>query len=174
MVEKILTVIDWRLQIEGDGSIYLSSADPDSIDVSAIISPEINDVIETNFSRSMDWFDCPNVYRAIYGDYSATARDDDPDSELSTVSRGREIWMVDDSAALMEDESIGEYAQRRLLEEQIRSEHVSYGRRFLPEINQGDRIRINYPELLGDFFVDSQSISLGFNAKVNETVSRYI
>ena len=140
----------------------------------AIISANKNDVIETSFSISRDWFDCPNVFKASYGDFTAIERDDDPASELSTVSRGREIWMVEESVSLEEDESLGEYAKRRLREEQTKSESASYTRRFLPEINQGDMIRINYPELQGDFYVDSQSINLGINAQTNENVYRFI
>ena len=174
MIDKILSIIDWRMQIDGDGSIYLSSADPDSMAPVAVISATENDVIETNFTRSRDWFSCPNVFKAIYGDFTAIERDDDPDSELSTVNRGREVWMVEDSASLEEDESLGEYAKRRLMEEQERSETVSYTRRFMPEINQDDIVRINYPELQGDYYVESQSINLEANAKTSENVYRYI
>lgn len=160
----------WKLQIEGDGSVHIS---PYSRDPVATFS-QTNSVIETSFNITRDWFDCPNVFRAGYGDYTAIARDDDPESELSTESRGREIWMAEESADVMDNESVGDYARRRLKEEQLRSEKISYNRRFLPEVNQGDCIRLSYSELNGDYFVESQSINLGPNATVNETIYRKV
>ena len=176
MVNAILSSIStdandgWKLQIEGDGSIHIS---PYSSKPVATFT-QTDSVIETSFNITRDWFDCPNVFRAEYGDYTAIARDDDPESELSTESRGREIWMVEESADVMDNESVGDYARRRLREEQLRSEKISYNRRFLPEVNQGDCIRLAYPEMSGDYFVESQSITLGVNATVNETIYRKV
>lgn len=159
----------WKLQIGGDGSIYLS---PYSDKPVAIFSYTMDDVIESSFSVDRDWFECPNVFRVIDGDVLAIARDDDENSELSTIARGREIWMSESSAEVADGESVGAYAQRRLLEEQSRSEKYSYPRRYLPYVNQGDLIRIMYPEINGDFYVESQSINLGINAQTNETIYR--
>lgn len=160
----------WRLQIEGDGSIYISKYTSNPVSVFSSNNP----VIETNFTIDRDWFDCPNVFRAGYDTYTAIARDDDPESELSTVSRGREIWMAEESANVMDGESIGAYAERRLREEQSRSEKISYNRRFLPEVNQGDFVRLAYPEINGDYYVESQSINLGVNATVSEVIYKEV
>lgn len=159
--------VGWKLQIGGDGSIYLS---PYSDEPVAIFSPTMDDVIESSFSLNNDWFECPNVFRVVDGDVMAIARDDDEDSPLSTVSRGREIWMSESSADVLENESIGEYANRRLRKEQSKSTTYQYTRRYLPDVNQGDLISINYPEINGDFYVESQSINLGINAQTNESV----
>lgn len=161
----------WKLQIGGDGSIYVS---PYSDEPVAIFSPTMDDVIESSFSVNRDWFDCPNVFRVIDDDVISIARDDDENSELSTVNRGREIWMSESSADVAENESIGAYAKRRLNEEQSRSETYQYARRFLPTVNQGDLVRIMYPEMNGDFYIESQSINLGINAQTNETAYRNI
>ena len=175
MVDAILSAMaydggyGWKLQIEGNGSIYISPYSNSSV---ATFSCDNENVIETSFNIERDWFECPNVFRVRYGNYIAIARDDDPESDLSTLSRGREIWMEEESANLMDNESIGEYAQRRLNETQSKSEKISYTRRFLPEVNQGDLVRISYPEINGDYYVESQSITLGINAKVSETVYR--
>lgn len=161
----------WKLQIDGNGSVHLS---PYSDEPVTIFSPTMDDVIESSFSVDRDWFECPNVFRVVDGDVMAIARDDEEDSELSTVSRGREIWMTESSADVAEGESIGEYAKRRLLEEQSRSEKYSYSRRFLPTVNQGDLVRVMYPEIDGDFYVESQTINLGINVQTNETIYRNV
>lgn len=173
MANAILSAIDWQIQIREDGTIYLSPIpDIGKSGYTSMFSANVNDVIETNFSRERDWFECPNVFQAIYGDYMAVARDDDPNSELSTISRGREIWFSED-ADLTEGESLGEYAKKRLNEEQARSEKISYTRRYIPGIYQGDIIRINYPVLQGDYYVESQSYNLESPVKVSESVFRY-
>lgn len=173
MVYAILGAINWRIQIREDGTIYLSSTpEIGKNNYSGMFSSGANDVLETSFSISRDWFECPNVFQAIYGDYMAIARDDDPNSELSTVSRGREIWMSED-ADLSEGESLGEYARKRLDEEQARSEKISYTRRYIPGIYQGDIVRINYPVLQGDYYVESQSITLWSPVNVSENAFRY-
>lgn len=156
----------WKLQIDGYGNISLS---PFATEPIAIFSPTMEDVIEASFSVNHDWFECPNVIMVTDGDQIAIARDDDETSELSTIARGREIW-ISESADVSDNESIGEYAKRRLLEEQSRSIEIQYARRFVPEVNQGDLIRIDYPQLSGNYYVKSQSINLGINAQTNESV----
>ena len=174
MIDAILNTIDWMLQINGDGSINLLPVPYPETDVPVTILSPSYDVIETRFSTSEDWFDCPNVIRITYGSGVIIARDDDPDSIFSTVNRKREIWMSEESPSLIEGESLSDYAKRRLREEQNRTMSISYTRRYLPEINQGDYIRINYNEINGDFYVDSQSITLGPSAQTNETVYMYV
>ena len=171
MAEKILTAIDWRMVIGGDGGITLCPKATGSV---IVFDPLENDIIEPQIKRSEDWYSCPNVFRAVSGDVSAIARDDSPDSLLSTVTRRREIWMEETSCKLNEDESLAEYAQRRLKEEQKVAVSASYDRRFHPDVNVSDIITLNYPsqKLSGDFLVESQSIELGYGARVSEEVTK--
>lgn len=171
MAEYIVDSIGWRLQISGDGSVLVS---PDPDEPSAIFSPYDYDVIETSFNKSRDWFSCPNVLRVTTGDFSAIVRDDSEDSDLSTVNRGREIWAAEDNVTLSNNESLGKFGLRRLQELQAKTEKVDYKRRFVPEVNQDDMIRINYPDLQGDFYVESQDITLGANANTSEKVYRIL
>lgn len=168
MIEKILDAINWRLQITGEGRIVLS---PKSDEIIEEFSPEDMDIIETSFSVERDWYDCPNVFRATLNEMSAVARDDNPDSPLSTVNRGREIWKQDE-ADLADDETLAEYASRMLREAQDVSESAKYTRRFHPDIDVGDLIRIDYPQLQGIFRVESQSISLTYAGETDEEVKR--
>ena len=169
MIEKILEAIDWIMQIEGDGTIVLS---PHYTEPVTMLSGSINNVVETSFSKDRDWFDCPNCLRVIYGDSSAVAKDEDPESMLSIQNRGREVWSVEENPALAEDELLSEYAHRRLGELQELSETASYTRRYLPGVNVDDVIRLGYSDLNGDFTITSQSITLGKNITTSETVKR--
>lgn len=166
MIEKILNAINWQMQISGDGTIVLS---PVSVDPVAEFSPLALDIVETSLSVERDWFECPNVFRATLNEMSAVARDDDPDSPLSTVNRGREIW-AQDEADLSDDETLAEYAKRKLKEAQAVAEKAKYSRRFLPYVNVGDVVRLDYPQIQGDYRVTSQGIDLSYNGTTSEEV----
>lgn len=171
MADKILKAIDLRLGINGDGSIRITTK---ARGVSGSFDALENDSIEPQISIERDWFECPNVFRAIHDDLSAIARDDDPASPLSTVSRGREIWAEESSCDLSSGESISEYAARRLKELQTVEITASYDRRYDPDIQVSDLVKLNYPKqgLDGLFEVTSQKIELGFGARVTEVVRK--
>lgn len=89
MADRILDAIGWRLRIDGDGTIRIMPAAADPV---ARLDPISNDLLEPKIKITADWYNCPNVLIVVAGDVTAVARDDDPDSPLSTVSRGREVW----------------------------------------------------------------------------------
>ena len=167
MIDKILKAINWCIQINGDGTIVLSPI-PDEPEIK--LSPQY-DIVETSLDIDRDWFECPNVFRATMNEMSAIARDNDPDSPLSIVNRGREIWAQDD-ADLANNETLAEYAKRMLHEAQQVSETAKYTRRFLPELNVGDIVRLDYPQIVGDYRITAQDIDLTFNGQTGEEVKR--
>ena len=171
MADKVLVSIGWRLKIQGDGRIIIC---PPASEVSWTFDAIENDSIKPQVNVKDDWYSCPNVFRATSGDVSATARDDSPDSPLSTVSRGREVWANDENCDLNDAETLGDYARRRLAELQRHATSVSYSRRYNPNILVTDKVRLNYPrqDIMGEFVVTSQKISLGFGAETSEEVEQ--
>ena len=169
MVEKILEAIGWQLVIDGMGVIFIRETPRE---VSADFGKEY-DVIETEIEIEQDWFELPNVFRAVSDDMTAVARDDSDESILSTGSRGREIWMEETNCDLNDGESIAEYARRRLKEEQERATTISYNRRFHPDVNVGDMVRLSYPaqDLQGVYRVTEQTIEIEYGARTAEEVS---
>lgn len=169
MVNKILQAINYRMVLDGDGTINIV---PPASAPEVTLDPIENDVIETEIKIKRDWFDCPNVFMAIDNDKTAIARDDSKDSALSTIRRGREVWASENSVELASDETLEEYALRRLKELQQVSIEASYNRRFIPVIVPTDLIRLHYPEqgLDGIYEIKSQSIDLGYAARVSEEV----
>lgn len=168
MADRILAAIGWRLRIDGDGTISIM---PPAQDPVARFDPIENDVIESKIRVSADLYSCPNVFMAVAGDVTGIARDDDPDSPLSVQNRGREVWKRE-SCTLSADESIAEYAQRRLRESQGVRQTASYTRRYVPDVMPGDIVGLNYPEqgLTGNYGAQSQSITLGSGARTAEKI----
>ena len=172
MTDKVLSSMNWRMRISGNGSIYLGPTDYDPV---ATFDPYELDILQPSISISADWFSAPNVFCAISGEISAEARDEDPDSPLSIPNRNREVWMVESSVDLYSNETLDEYAQRRLSEEQMIEKTVEYTRRYIPDIIPGDLIGLHYPGqgLDGTFMVWSQSIDLSHEAPTDEEVISY-
>ena len=168
MADRILDAIGWRIRIDGDGTIRVM---PPAREPAVRFDPLVNDVIESKIKVSADWYSCPNVFMAVAGDVTGIARDDDPDSPLSVQNRGREVWKRE-SCTLSADESVAEYAQRRLRESQRVRQTVSYTRRYIPDVMPGDIVGLNYPEqgLTGNYGAQSQSITLGYGARTAEQI----
>lgn len=169
MVDKILDAIGWQIQISGTGKITIRETPSKA----TVVFGKDYDVLETEIKIEQDWFDCPNVFRAISDDMTAVARDDSETSPLSTVVRGREVWMEETNCDMNDSETIEEYSVRRLKEEQQRAVKITYGRRFHPDVYTGDIIRLNYPEhdLQGEYRVNAQTIDLEYGASTAEEVS---
>ena len=170
MIEKILQAIGWRLRIHGDGTVEVA---PQADTPTATFDVLENDSIEPAITLTSDWHRCPNCFRAVRDDMSGTARDDDPDSPLSTVTRGREVWAQDTSCDLADDESITEYARRRLEEEQRAYIKIKYSRRFFPGLLVTDLVRLHYPAqgVNGIYRISTQDIALGHGATTSEEVT---
>ena len=169
MIDKILTAIDWRIQIDGDGTIHV---EPKPLEAVASFDPIDNDVIETKVKVSGDWYSCPNVYRATSGDVTGIARDEDPDSPLSIQNRGREVWKSESGVNLASTESIAQYARRMLKQAQQVKRAASYTRRYMPNVRPSDFIRMGYPAqgLTGVYVVQSQTVALEYGAATDEQI----
>lgn len=167
MMDRVLTAMDWRVRLTGAGVVQIVPKDEQQ---RLVISEEEFDIIEPELDISRDWYSAPNCFRAISNDLSATARDDSPNSYLSTVNRGREVWTEETDCALSAGESIADYALRRLREQQKIETLVKYNRRFVPDLTAGDVVQLHFPDigLQGQFQISSQSIELDFAARTNE------
>lgn len=171
MVDKILAAIDWQMTISGDGTIIVG---PKQEEATAVFGARDNDVLQKTITIKHDWFSCPNVFRASSGDLTAIARDDDPESPLSTVSRGREIQMTEEDVNLADNEGIAQYTTRRLKEEQHTAEEAQYTRRFYPNVNIGSVVRLSYQQIFGDYTVNEQNIQLTYAGQTTEKVTKTV
>lgn len=167
MARKILTAINWRIRLHGDGSIEIC---PQANEVGARFDALDNDAIEPRLKVSFDWYDTPNAFRAVSGNTCAEVRD-----TAAIRARGREIWKEDRSPAFNGSESIAMYARRKLDELQWTAYRVSYDRRFHPDILVGDLVELHYPAQKVDniFRVGSQAIDFTAGGKTSEEVVRY-
>lgn len=109
---------------------------------SSILYPEI--------TMDHDIYGIPNVVEVVYSNghdyYYSRVVNDDPNSPLSTVSRGREIvYRVTDPDLIGDptNNQIDEYAQRVLQEQSSVEYTVTYTHGYCP-VRVGDCVRLNY------------------------------
>lgn len=109
---------------------------------SSILYPEI--------SVDNDLYGIPNVVEIVYSDgtncYHSRVVNDDPDSPMSTVNRGREIIYRSTDPGLVGDPTenqIDEYAEQTLRALSSIENTVSYTHGYCP-VRLGDCVRINY------------------------------
>ena len=166
MAWKIMDSLGWRMKISGHGDITLQ---PVPEEPAIVMDSQENDIVEPDVTDSQDLYSCPNVFRAISGDLTAVAKDEDVDSPLSIQSRGREIW-AEENATLNSNEGIAEYARRRLMELQSPARKITYNRRFTPDVYPGDVVQLRNSEqnISGKFRITSQKIDLGYGARTSE------
>lgn len=171
MATKLLTAINWRFRITGDGTIHIC---PKEQEVVASFDALEIDSVEPQINVEYDWYKCPNVFMAVIDGVTYTARDDNPNSVLSTINRGREIWEVEESPTLNTGETATQYVNRRLKELQTVIMKTSYNRRYYPNITVGDRVNLNYPAqgITGTFQITSNNFSLNYGATVSENANR--
>ena len=173
--QKILGTIGWRIRISGDGRIRLC---PAASDPSAKYDAFDRDAIEPKITDSDDWYGCPNCYRVISGDKYIEVRDEDPESSLSISSRKNdrggtgEIWKQESASSIGGDESLAEYAMRKLKEAQSHAREIKYYRRFNPDLTVSDIVSLHYPGqgIDGNFRVTSQTLTLGYAVRTEERV----
>ena len=135
-------------------------------------------ILYSDIDIDHDLYGIPNVVEVIYSNggnnYYARVVNDDPNSPLSTVSRGREIvYRVTDPDLIGDPTSnqIQEYAENTLKNLSAVEYTVTYSHGYCP-VRVGDCVRLNY-ERAGITDVKakviSQSISCESGCKVDET-----
>ena len=111
---------------------------------SSILQPSVN--------IDHDIYGIPNIVEVLYsygnGYYYAKAVNDDPNSPLSTVSRGRKITHTITDPELSgqaTERQIQEYAERTLRELSALECTITYTHGYCP-VRLGDCVRLDYPE----------------------------
>lgn len=166
---KVLKAGGFIMQIGADGTVNIGKK-PDSPSMlldragSVMLMPEVSGGVDTS--------DIPNRYFANDGKQVVSAMNTDPESEVSYQSRGMWVDCYDSSPKRVNGETLSAYAERRLREMSSVTKQKSYTREYDPDVLPLSMVRCALPELdlVGDGFVMSQSLSIGYGVTVNETL----
>lgn len=134
-------------------------------------------ILYSDITMEHDLYEVPNVVEVTYSNgsdsYHATVVNDDPNSPISTVSRGREIVkrvVNPDMVGVPTEKQVVEYATQLLRELSSLEYTISYSHGYCPT-RIGDCIRLNYKRAgITDIKarIVSQSIKCDAGCKVTE------
>lgn len=170
-VWKVLDAGGYIIQIDGRGVVYIrpKPTEPDLIISSSNMSMLSNSV---DFKSAIA--EIPNRYIVIEDDSVTVATNDDPESIVSTESRGYCVDVVDTSPTPVNGKTMPEYAHDRLKELSILRDERTYVREYAPNVYLYSLVRASINGLQGDMRVASQSVDCGNGITVNEKAAREI
>lgn len=161
---------------EKGGILFLPKQDLESLQPVWTFNDDNSSILLPDITVNHDLYGIPNVIEVIYScgsDYKrAVARNDDPNSPTSTISRGREIPYYDTYPSAYGYATEGElnaYAERTLKELSTLEYTVSYSHAYCP-VRIGDCVRLNYTRA-GIKNIKAKVISQNIKAEPGCTVS---
>lgn len=158
--------------------IFLPKQDTASLQPVWTYNDDNSSILYPNISMDQDLYGIPNVVEVVYSNgnsyYHARVVNDNPNSPISTVSRGREIVYRETNPSLNgspTQKQTEEYAEQLLRELSTLECTVTYSHGYCP-VRVNDCVRLNYTRagLTGiKAKVIKQSIECGTSCKVEET-----
>ena len=174
VIDAVWAVLDaggYVIQIDGRGVVHIR---PKPTEPSLKISNSSIGLLNNGIDFSADKSDIPNRYIVIEDDQVTIATNDDPNSEVSTVSRGFYVDAVDTSPTPVNGKTMLEYADDRLKELSVMKDERTYVREYAPDVYLYSLVRASINGLQGDLRVLSQSIGCGNGITVNERAAREV
>lgn len=153
------------IQIDGRGVVHIRKKPTEP----ALIIDNTNArLLGPEIPHQGDISGLPNRYIVLVGSSKTIAVNDDPESPISTESRGYYVDYVDESPTPVDGETYGQYANRRLRELSVLEHEYSYKREYAPGVMLYSIVRSSIDGLDGDLRVDSQSVECGNGITVSE------
>lgn len=157
--------------------LFLPKQDVASLQPVWTYTDDNSSILYPSVTMDRDLFDIPNVVEVIYSNngetYYAKAVNDDPDSPVSTVRRGRIKTYRDEAPAIIgtpTEKQLQDYADRVLREKSTFECTITYTHGYCP-VRIGDCVRLNYTRagIIGvKAKVVSQSIKCEAGCQVTE------
>ena len=130
--------------------LFLPKQDTASMQPVWTYNDDNSSILYPDISVNHDMYNVPNVVEVLYstgsGYYTATAVNDDPNSPISTVNRGRKITHRVTNPDLIGDPTenqIDEYAKQTLRDLSSLEYKITYTHAYCP-VRVGDCVRLNY------------------------------
>lgn len=173
-VWEVLGTGGWTIQIDGHGTVRIRKlpAEP-----SLELSRANVTLLQPSVTLERDWSEVPNRYIAVDADGSrGIATNTWKSSPTSTVTRGYRHDVMDTSPALVDGETIGHYARRKLEELSTIPDRRTYSREWYPDVLVGSLVRGSVASvgLDGDLRVERQSLTCGAGIVVSEQASKEV
>ena len=164
-VWAVLEAGGFIIQIDGRGVVHIRKKPTEP----ALIIDNTNArLLGPEIPHQGDISELPNRYIVLLGSSKTIAVNDDPESPISTESRGYYVDYVDESPTPIDGETYSQYANRRLRELSVLEHEYSYKREYVPGVMLYSIVRSSIDGLDGDIRVNSQTVECGNGIVINE------
>lgn len=153
---SVLDAGNYVIQIDGRGVVHIR---PKPTEPALIIDNLNTRILSNGISYSTDISDIPNRYVVINDSSRTVASNDDPESSVSTYTRGYCVDEVDESPTPIDGETMSAYANRRLHELSYMKESCEYTREYAPDVYLYSIVKSSIVGMEGNLRVDSQTVS---------------
>lgn len=174
VIDAVWAVLDaggYVIQIDGRGVVHIVPK-PDKPSLN--INEASIGMLSNGIDFESDMSEIPNRYVVIDDNVVTIASNDDPDSIVSTVSRGFYVDMVDTSPTPVNGQTNREYAEGKLKDLSVLRDERTYVREYAPDVYLYSLVRSSIKGLQGDLRVLAQSINCGNGITVQEKVAKEI
>lgn len=168
VIDAVWAVLDagrYVIQIDGHGVVHIR---PKPTEPSLKINSSSIGLLSNGIEFSNDMSDIPNRYIVIEDDKITIVSNDDPESIVSTVSRGYCVDIVDTSPTPINGQTVAEYARDSLKEMSVLKDQKTYVREYAPDVYLYSVVRASIEGMKGDLRVMSQSINCSNGIAVTE------
>lgn len=158
IVNALLAEINYNsLWFDANGYAVLDPASiPDADHIDHVFdASNVKSMMLPELSAEADIFNAPNVFLAVCSnaDYTtplvATAENNNPNSELSIIKRGRRIAQVYKVDNIADQTALNAYAQLLCFEGMKTGEKITVSTAILPNFGVGDVVAVNHPDAFG-------------------------
>ena len=164
-VWAVLKAGGFIIQIDGRGVVHIRKKPTEP----ALIIDNTNArLLGPEIPHQGDMSGLPNRYIVLVGSSKTIAVNDDPESPISTESRGYYVDYVDESPTPIDGETYSQYANRKLREMSVLEHEYSYKREYAPGVMLYSIVRSSIDGLDGDIRVNSQTVECGNGIVINE------
>ena len=175
VLKAVWNVLDgarWVMQIDGNGQITILPKPQYPV---VRFEEEALSLFHPGLGRSTPISDVPNVYVCNYGNRHVRIVNDDPESIVSTVSRGYSKEVVDNDPMLINGEDVEHYAMRMLEEASTLVQTYSYRREVWEDTAPFDLAYYNIPGFVGEARVLTQGFDLeSGGVQIDEIVGKEV
>lgn len=168
-VWSVLDAGNFVIQLDGRGVVHIR---PRPTEPSLILDNSNTSLLTNGVNYTTNISEIPNRYIVIDDNNRAIAENNDPNSEVSTVSRGFFVDEVDESPTPINGETYSEYAERQLELLSVMEDERTYTREFVPDVYLYSIIKASIDGLEGDLRVKSQTLKCGNGITITEKAVR--
>ena len=150
-ISDMMANAKYKFALDEMGRI-LFSPDQDTASLQPVwtYNDDNSSILYPDMTMDHDLYAVPNVVEVVYSNgndhYNARVVNDDPNSPISTINRGREIIYRESNPSIIGDPTesqIQEYAEKLLRELSTLEYTISYTHGYCP-VRLGDCVRLNY------------------------------